>query len=209
MNKSKIIAIIANGATTNETVLRENLIGVDILIAADGGAEICREFGIEPHYIVGDLDSVTDDTLAFFQNTKIMQISDQDSTDLEKSLNFAIQLNPKTIRVFCASGNRSDHLLSNFFTFVNYKYRSILEVFDDFGVMKVLHPGEHHIKGNPGDTISVFSFSAIQNLRFINFQYTPQKSNFDKTFCSISNVMITDNGIISFESGTLLIYHLF
>ena len=35
-----------------------------VLIAVDGGAEALVEFGLEPDVIVGDMDSVTDDTLA-------------------------------------------------------------------------------------------------------------------------------------------------
>ncbi len=51
------------------------------LVAADGGANCLREWGFEPDFVVGDLDSVKDKEGA-------VHIPDQDSTDLEKCLGY-------------------------------------------------------------------------------------------------------------------------
>jgi len=209
MSDIDIVAIIANGAITKTDVLQKNLIGTNIIIAADGGAEICRKMELDPQYIIGDLDSVSDETIDFFSKAKIIHNPDQYSTDLEKSLTYAKRFNPKIIRVFCSFGNRTDHLISNIMTFLKFGSYPALEIFDDLGIMKVLHPGTHNILGSTGDTISLFSLSEIKNLKLANFRFTPKKSVFSDSFCSISNILAYEEGTISFESGTLLVYHLF
>lgn len=209
MSDIEIVAIIANGALPKEDVLRQNLIGTNIVIAADGGAEICRKLKIDPQYIVGDLDSVNDETIAYFSQAKIVHIPDQDSTDLEKSIIFAERFFPRKIRIFSASGNRSDHIINNLLFYLQYQNNQILEIYDDHGVMKVLHPGTHQIDGFPGDIISLFSLFAIKDIKFTNFKYIPKQSDYVNSFCSISNVLMTENGIMSFQSGQLLIYRLF
>ncbi|MDO9578353.1 MAG: thiamine diphosphokinase [Candidatus Cloacimonadales bacterium] len=209
MSDIEIVTIIANGAAPQEDVLRQNLKGTNILIAADGGAETCRKLGLDPQYIVGDLDSVSDETIEYFSQTKIVHIPDQDTTDLEKSIIFAERFFPRKIRIFSAAGNRSDHYINNLLFFWNYPNNRILEIFDDQGVMKVLCPGEHQIEGFPGDIISLFSFSAVTGIKFTNFRYIPKQSDFTDSFCSISNVLMTEKGIISLQSGKLFIYRLF
>ena len=208
MKDINIISIIANGAVPNCDFLNQNLIGTDMIIAADGGADICRKLQIKPQYIVGDLDSITEETIEFFKQTEIIHIPDQNSTDLEKSITFARNFSPGSIRIFCASGNRIDHTMNNILHLQNLENCEILEIFDDHGVMKILHPGENIIKGSQGNTISFFSLSKIKNLKLTNFEYVPDKSNFDQNFCSISNVLTAEKGVISFSSGKLLVYQL-
>ncbi|MFC1898329.1 thiamine diphosphokinase [Candidatus Cloacimonadota bacterium] len=209
MNDIDIVSIIANGAPLKEEILRQYLAGTNILIAADGGAEICRKLDLDPHYIVGDLDSVSDETIDWFSQAKIVQNPDQDTTDLEKSLDYAKRFLPKLIRVFCSFGNRTDHLINNIIIFLKFENYPPLEIYDGLGIMKILHPGIHNIEASIGDTISMFSFSEIKNLKLTNFRYKPQKSDFSHSFCSISNVLMNKNGVISFDSGSLLFYQLF
>ena len=209
MSNVNIVAIFAKGTAPTEKILQKKLNDVNLVIAADGGAEICRRFCIEPQYIVGDLDSITMTTREYFKKTKIVNIHDQDTTDLEKAINFANRFNPNSIRIFGSSGNRSDHMINNLLTFWNYTYSFKLEIIDDLGEVKILEPGRHCIMGKAGDTVSLFSFSAIQNLQLVNFRYLPSETDFKDNFCSISNVLTAENGIISFASGKLLIYQLF
>ncbi len=56
------------------------------LIAADGGANILREFGVLPYAVIGDMDSLKD--RAYFEiHSQVLHLEDQNSTDLEKCLN--------------------------------------------------------------------------------------------------------------------------
>ncbi len=52
----------------------------DVIIAADGGANLCAEYGIKPTLIIGDFDSISDSTKGHFQDVKQIYIQEQEST---------------------------------------------------------------------------------------------------------------------------------
>ena len=56
------------------------------LVAADGGANSCIAAGVEPCAVIGDLDSITDETRAALPEARIIEYADQDITDFEKCL---------------------------------------------------------------------------------------------------------------------------
>jgi len=86
------------------------------IIAADGGANKLREYSIDPDVIIGDFDSVSLEVLNYYKktNTEIFKISEQETTDFEKALNFCINKKIKKLTVFGAVSERPDHTLNNF-----------------------------------------------------------------------------------------------
>ncbi len=56
------------------------------LVAADGGANSCIAAGVEPCAVIGDLDSIADETRTALPQSRIIEYADQDITDFEKSL---------------------------------------------------------------------------------------------------------------------------
>ncbi len=55
-NNSNVILIIANGRAPGNKLLNILATEADIIIACDGGANICYKNNIAPDFIVGDLD---------------------------------------------------------------------------------------------------------------------------------------------------------
>ena len=78
------------------------------VIAADGGANRLSQNGINPMAIIGDLDSL-DITPEEKKRTKIIQLTEQDSTDFEKCL-YSVEA-PLFI-AFGFTGKRLDHTLA-------------------------------------------------------------------------------------------------
>ena len=56
------------------------------LVAADGGANSCIAADAEPCAVIGDLDSITNETRAALPKARILEYADQDITDFEKCL---------------------------------------------------------------------------------------------------------------------------
>lgn len=96
------------------------------IIAADGGANQLPENDIDPEVIIGDLDSVSLKVLKYYKrlNKEIIKISEQETTDFEKALNFCISKKITKLNVFGAVSERPDHTLNNFSILKRY-YRSI------------------------------------------------------------------------------------
>ena len=137
----KSVVIIANGEALKQK-LKNFISDEDIIIAADGGVINCKITNIIPDFIVGDLDSIQLDINKYFPTAEIILNSDQETTDMQKALNLAISLHPKKIKVFSASGKRTDHTVGNILIF--HKMIKLileesieLEIFDNFGKMKI------------------------------------------------------------------------
>ncbi len=94
------ILIIANGSFSSRQKISEFAGKADVIIAADGGANLCAEYGIKPTLIIGDFDSISDSTKGHFQDVKQIYIQEQESTDLEKALSYALTYQPQEIRFF-------------------------------------------------------------------------------------------------------------
>ena len=86
-----------------------------IRVAADGGANQLRTQSscAWPTLICGDLDSITDDTQAYFRehDVPIEHIASQCSTDLQKSIQAVEHLEPETLPlvIYGGIGSRLDH----------------------------------------------------------------------------------------------------
>lgn len=202
--EKNIIAIIADGEKVQN--IGKILEDADIIIAADGGANLCRAQQIAPDYIIGDLDSITLGNIEFFSESKFIEIPEQDHTDMQKALNYALSLNPTKIIVISAFGKRTDHSLGNILIFQNYDNSIPLEIYDNFGVMTFYTPGKYEFTLQPGQTISFFSLSPINNLSLKGFKYPVKNANYSKNFIGVSNVVINQKCTIEFQKGNLISY---
>ena len=202
--EKNIIAIIADGEKVQN--IGEILKDTDIIIAADGGANLCRSQKIKPDYIIGDLDSITYENVEFFSDSKFIEITEQDQTDMQKALRFALSLNPTKIIIISAFGKRTDHILGNILIFQNYDESIPLEVYDNFGGMSFYSPGKYELKLQLGQTISFFSITPIKDLSLLGFKYPVNNANYSRNFIGVSNIVNNQKCTIEFQKGKLISY---
>ena len=93
-----------------------DLPAADLVIAADSGADLAAATGLTVDVLVGDLDSITKETLdAIFDGGTGIEahLPDKDATDLELALHTALRLGADEILIVGGGGGRLDHLLGN------------------------------------------------------------------------------------------------
>jgi thiamine pyrophosphokinase len=205
---SKKILIVANGAPLDPVRARQIASRIDIIIAADGGARYCQETNIVPDYILGDFDSIPDNTKNTFPHAQLLHRPHQDFTDLQKALDFVMEMNPQKILVINSQGSRTDHAAVNLLIFQAFSQPQILEIYDDHGFMKILKPGDHFFKCQPDQTISLFSLQPISNLSLEGFLFTVREESFTPFFLGISNKTVAEEFSLHFTKGNLFIYWL-
>ena len=103
------------------------------IAAADGSAKKLRERDILPNYIVGDLDSLFDEIELWREQKGIIihEVSDQNSTDYEKTLEFVIGQGCKNIMVCGIHGGELDHTLNNWSITIRYGRAHKIAVYDN------------------------------------------------------------------------------
>lgn len=91
------------------------------IICADGGANYARKLGITPNVILGDMDSISNETMAFYKDiTSIHYPTKKDETDTELAIEHAIQKGATEVTVLGALGSRLDHSLGNIYLLTRF-----------------------------------------------------------------------------------------
>jgi thiamine pyrophosphokinase len=126
------------------------------VIAADGGAELARYLGLEVDLVVGDLDSISAETLAGIAHVE-RHPAEKGATDLELALTAALRLEPERILVLGSAGGRLDHLFGSLLLLAAEAYVDV-QVDAQIGSAAVhVIRGERTLRGEPGDLISLFA----------------------------------------------------
>jgi len=109
------VAVFAGGDSVDARWL-DALPDDAFVIAADSGLEHVRALGLRADLVVGDLDSVSEPTLAAARGAGVeveVHPADKDATDLELALRAAQRRRPDRVTVVGGAGGRLDHFLAN------------------------------------------------------------------------------------------------
>jgi thiamine pyrophosphokinase len=94
---------------------------VDLVIAVDGGLDLCAESGVHAHLVVGDMDSLKQRSLLeSHADRSVLYPSDKDVTDLDLALAQARESGVTEIVATGFIGGRLDHTLSSIGSFARF-----------------------------------------------------------------------------------------
>ena len=100
---------LVGGAEVSAKNFSESMQFASTAIAADGGANTCLRYGVNPAAVIGDLDSIDEYSKTQIQEDLIHFISDQDDTDFEKALK---RIHAPLILGVGFLGDRADHQMA-------------------------------------------------------------------------------------------------
>jgi thiamine pyrophosphokinase len=204
-NKKNSILIIANGEPPDDILLQRLVDKSDIIIAADGGSNICFRKNIYPDFIIGDLDSIETNVLTHFKECEFIKVTDQNIHDLAKALDLTKTLNPEIIRVLAAFGKRFDHSLANLLL-IQQMYKELpLEFYDQHGILSMI-TNIYKLSAQPGQVISLFSFLPVVGLSLSGFRYSLKDQDYPDGFSGLSNVVDQKGAMIKIKKGSLYLY---
>ena len=180
------------------------------LICADGGARYIHALGLTPDLIVGDMDSLDGEMQRDFviKGSRIMRYPGaKDETDSELALQMAFMMTPDEIRIYGALGARIDHTLANLTLLAAAADRGIETRLLDEWCEIILVRKTAAIEGDIGQTVSLFAFGAdVTGVTLEGFEYPLRNATITPARpIGISNRLTAAQGVISVESGDLLV----
>jgi thiamine pyrophosphokinase len=207
--------IFVNGDANDGPMVRKALAAAPDawVIAADGGARVAASFGLRPHTLVGDMDSLLPTEIASLEKRGVAVHRypvEKNETDLELALTLAASEGAEWIRVIGGVGDRLDQTFSNIYLLALPILRG-LDVRLLAGVQEawLMYPGENVIEGAAGDTLSLLPVSGeARGIRTENLYYPLR----DETLAfgparGVSNVMQTFRARVWLADGVLLAVH--
>jgi thiamine pyrophosphokinase len=182
-----------------------------LVVCADSGADYARRFGLAIQAIVGDLDSVSKETLEYYrgQGSDIVEIPEQDHNDFEKALKYLVSKNILSVRVLGMTGGRADHTLTNFSVMLRYTDRfESLVALDASGEHQFLTAKRNSasIDCPVGTTISLTPFGEANGVTTANLKYALHGEQLKLGVREGLSNVATDTPVgVTIASGALLI----
>ena len=203
--------IFVNGTILDYTQLARWLRPDDYLIAADGGARHCAALGILPAVLVGDLDSITPELLAEYEQAGVAierHPPRKDETDLELAVRRAVADGATEILLLGALGGRLDQTLANLLLPARQEWTVSILLADGRQLARVVRGGESvTIRGAEGDTVSVVPMSAeVTGITYTGLEYPLVDATLRLgSTQGVSNRMAGESATIRIASGILLV----
>jgi thiamine pyrophosphokinase len=203
------VVVVANGLFPQKKELIDIIRSAPLLVCCDGASSTLMLHGIKPHYIVGDLDSISP-TIKNEWSDLIIHIPDQDSNDLTKAVEFAVKKSCKNMIILGAGGLREDHALANI-SLLHYYLPKLEHVtmISDFGVFTPIVTTTA-FKAWKGQQVSIFSMSYDCVISTKGLKYEIQSRKLSSWWKGTLNEAEDDTFTIELETdGRIIVYQCF
>ncbi|MCU0499311.1 MAG: thiamine diphosphokinase [Anaerolineae bacterium] len=184
-----------------------------LIIAADGGARIAHSFGLQPHVVIGDMDSLTSAEIVALrdQSAQIHAYPpEKNETDLELAFQYAARIGVDWIRVIGALGDRFDQTIANMYLMAlpDLHGRDVACVAGRQQIF-LIAAGQHTLHGEIGDTLSLIPLGGAVDGIQTDGLYYPLR---DETLAfgparGVSNLFAASQAHLQIRSGNLLVIH--
>ena len=167
---------------------------------------------LNPHMVVGDLDSISLKGKKYIEDNKIKLIkypSIKDATDTEIAIDYLLDKGYREIVLMGVTGTRLDHTMANIFLLDRIKNRGGKgKIIDDNNIIQLLEK-EMIIEGEKNSYLSIIPLGLEGvNISLEGFYYDLDRANINyASTITISNRLVKERGKVSLHSGNALIFY--
>jgi thiamine pyrophosphokinase len=198
------IAVITSGYIEDYSLIKSALQNFDQYVAIKGGLEHCARLDILPIFFIGDIDSLEPSVKKKFPKLQSLTLpKDQKHTTLERTIDYLMQKNPKSITIFGGMERRIDHSLFHILLLSRYPGKLFIESENE--ILCVIDKSLE-LATAPGELFSLIPLNGpVQGVSTDGLKWDLADESLDKHHVSISNEAVADEITISVKSGDLLL----
>lgn len=181
------------------------------IVVADGGAKILQKYNLNADLLIGDLDSIDDESLKFIKEKNIEVTKfpvKKNLTDTDLCVEYLLENLFHDIVILGALGSRLDHELANINILKKlYRYGITAKIEDDNNEVFYAEKGHYYFVKNDKKYISVVSASenTIYSTVGLEYEVNNLKLDFENPSLGVSNEILDKNGEIEIKSGSAFI----
>ncbi|WP_420897769.1 thiamine diphosphokinase [Brevibacillus marinus] len=183
----------------------------DRLVGVDRGALFLLRHGFVPHQAIGDFDSVSAAERAQIEqqvaNVTACDPVLKDLSDTEMAFRWALSRQPAEIVLFGAVGSRLDHTLANLHLLAEaHKAQIPCRIIDEKNEVRLV-TDTLHLQRKHYRYVSLLPLSGqVTGITLKGFRYPLNRATLTRgQSLGISNELLAERGLISIESGQLLV----
>jgi thiamine pyrophosphokinase len=199
--------IVGNGEPLSPELFEELMADGPLLLCADGGANAVARYGWTPDYVVGDLDSVTEENKIGLPDERLVLVdADDTGTDLQKALRQAKKLGVTEATLIGVTGGRTDHTLWNLSLLKLFGGDMALRIVDDYCEIRLIRE-KVRFRAEVGQKISLSPLSGpVVGVRTAGLRFPLRGEVLGPGIRDgISNKVVGDPVEVSVEAGDLLL----
>lgn len=202
--------IVASGSMGDGARLASVIGPGDMVIGVDGGADHCLRMGVVPAYVVGDLDSISQQGMTVLQDAGVTFRKfppRKDFTDTELATDLAVELGATRITYLAVTGSRLDHTLGNIGLLHKTLARGLsARIVDDRHEIHLVNRSLT-LCGAPKDLLSIVPVSAqVHGITLRGLEYPLENASLIRgSTTGISNVFQGTEAVIEVAAGMVLV----
>lgn len=206
------IIIVAGGALSIEFIKEQiERTSPTMILCADSGADMLYKAKILPDILLGDFDSINQETLEYFALKGIKTVrfkSEKDVTDTEIAIDYAVKNGADDVLILGATGSRLDHTLSNIFILEKYCETVRCKIKDLNNTIEVLkNEKARKIKKEDYQYLSLLPLSNhVKGVTTKGLKYPLNNATLKRSDSyGISNEIKNETGTISMTEGVMAV----
>ncbi len=197
--------ILANGAFPGSEKLLTLLDNAGKIVCCDGAVNKLVDSGREPDIVIGDLDSVRPELKEKYSDI-LVRITDQDTNDLTKAVNWCVSNGLKDIVILGATGNREDHAIGNISLLASYSRVANVRMLTDYGEFVAVNRSAE-FNSFKGQQVSVFSLCAKLKITSKGLRYPLDGMELSAWWMGTLNESLGESFSVSFDGdGDVIVY---
>lgn len=203
--EGKSVLMFANGSLPNSAIVDELIESCETIVACDGGGNHCLEYDLTPDYLTGDFDSIDSPAIEKFriQGTQIIEMQNQNRSDLSKTLQWLESSGVKSIDVVGIEGGRLDHQFGVWSSLIESESYATLH-YDEFILYRIPN-SQKIIQTDVGKIVSLHPISACEDVEIAGCEFELNGEIMSIGTKGIHNVATSDTVRVSKSSGDLFL----
>jgi thiamine pyrophosphokinase len=160
-----------------------------------------------PHYIVGDLDSVSEKTKIKFAN-RLVQSDDQETNDQTKAVEFSLKNGARSAIILGATGKREDHTIGNISLLLDYAQKMDVVSISNSGYFSAAIKSQT-FQSFKGQQVSIFSLGTPTSITSTNLKYPLINSELNSWWMGTLNESLDSSFSLKFTDGNFIVFQKF
>jgi thiamine pyrophosphokinase len=206
--------VIITGASPLSPRIADTIPTSAILLGVDGGLDVALAAGLRPSGLIGDLDSVSEDGLAWAKDhaTIARHPTDKAQTDTELALAFAADMQPARLTMI-GGGDRLDHTIAAIGALAAGHLTNVpvLDGWWNGHHLDVIHgPGRRELLLETGSTLSLLAIGPrCDGVGISGVRWPLDKHRLEPVVgLGVSNEVVDPGGVvpITVSSGVLTVF---
>jgi len=200
--------VLLNGIPPSRELFLKEAGEADLIVAADGAADYAMDYGICPHVVIGDMDSIKNRRQIEESGGKVVIFPrEKDEVDSQLAIDLALERGVRTITLLGMTGDRLDHSYANIMLMLRAAKAGVdIRAVDDINDFTV-KSGNITINGAPGTIISLLPVGSdvwVESTKGLKYGVFNKLMPADLPY-GVSNVMTSNTACVKVKWGYLMV----